>query len=244
MKKGENKKKERGLRALSLPRSAKGVYSVILAFSEAGSICYASQSYIAKAQGISDRSVRRALVLLCERGLIERAESDGRVGYIAVLPDEEEKVAEDTVLPDEEKKKALIRERAMRVRETGIPPLREDGSLDMEVVMASVGIFREQRERRYFEGMPERDGDVLSYIYEKRPDIQPEYKYVRLGRDGLVTMTAKQTDHLAELVSEDKLTDYISRLEALIHKSRNDRTVGPKNHYETVKKWIEEDGKL
>ena len=81
----------------------------------------------------------------------------------------------------------------------------------------------------------ERGLDVRELLSD--PDVCPKYQFHSVSKEGLVQMTAEQYKRLSSLVSDDKLTAYIRRLESLIKNS------GYRTHsaYKTIKRWVLED---
>ena len=69
----------------------------------------------------------------------------------------------------------------------------------------------------------------------------PKYNVLEFGKEGFVHLTLAQYQELRKLVHSDVLMGYFCKLEKLLWDGRNDSIPGPRSHYKTLKKWINED---
>lgn len=91
---------------------------------------------------------------------------------------------------------------------------------------------KEQFENLY---MPEEDYGCDYELYKM--DFDDAKKMERCGTHGCVLLNGDQQEKLLNILSLDEFDDYIDRLDDYIYRKK----ARPKNHYLTIKKWVNED---
>ena len=89
---------------------------------------------------------------------------------------------------------------------------------------------------RYDDALP-----TLDDIWELLPKGNKKYRLMDLGDCCSVQLTVKQYLKLAEIVDNEILQSYVRRLEKYLMECFDNCTPGPRNHYKTIKSWIEKD---
>ena len=203
---------------LGLNPSAMMIYAVIYAFrggEESG--FWGSAEYLATAAGVGRRTVYRILKDLTERDLIEAVKTRHGRTYRTL----------DRY--DLEKRARVAKASTEREKYTPRDPV--------DVLMrdkVTPELARELCEK-------ENQGPVGQDIVEMTiRDLPPKYRGVDLGTMEYVYLNLGQYRHLRELVSEEALYALFWRLNKMLGELYERGEQGPRNHYRTLLRWIEE----
>ena len=208
---------------LGLGPSAMIIYAVVYAFRDGeGGGFWGTAEYLATAAGVSRRTVYRILKELLERGLIEVLETRRGRTYRAT----------DRRAPERRAKER--RPPAERVAYTLRDPV--DGLIARRVTREeALGLLELRAEE--FDTASSVDQALVELTVPPRP---PKYREVELERFDCVSLTVGQYRRLRELVTEGTLNCYLWQLNKLIQRCYDRQEPGPKNHYRTLLRWIEE----
>lgn len=208
---------------LGLGSAARMVYAVIYAFRDGeGSGFWGTAEYLATAAGVSRRTVYRILKDLLERGRIEVLETRrGRTYRATDRRDPDQRAREHR--PPSEKVAYTLRD-----------PV--DGLIARQVTHEEALGLLELRAEEY-DTESSVDRALVELTVPPRP---PKYREVELERFDCVSLTVGQYRRLRELVTEETLNCHLWQLNELLHKCYDRQEPGPKNHYRTLLRWIEE----
>ena len=216
---------------LPLTWCEKQIYALIYSFTVGDfGICFASKSRLAELSRCSQSSVYRAFTRLLALGFIEKATVGKYHGVRALvfestLKDSNRRSESSAVAPPTASEKARD-----DVKEAEVNSEDESTSLEED----EKGNTALTEKERYF-----REYMKVFGKYSTLPP--PKYSFLGYGNHKNVLLTEKQYEALLLLAGYDRLSLYISRLDALI--KNNEKTGKPPPHsaYRTLKKWINND---
>lgn len=215
------------MKRLKLKKSELIVYAALYSFTigERG-LYHGSQKYLAGGLGICVRTLQTAQKKLFSLGLIERyATADGRyVGIRCKTVSKDEPVTKPLAQKSEDSKSAIPSENSSVFKNSAAEDIGAKVFL-----LERLGKNPTEQEKNTF---------LMMYKYEKDGDNR---RFMRFGREGLVSMTEPQYRRLLDILPTEELLPYFSKLENMIKENMNTGRAGPHSHYKTLKKWIESD---
>lgn len=196
------------------------VYAIIYSFTKGeNGTFYGSNDYLTKASGLSLGSVKNALSYLLKNGYIEKINYSGRRGYRAIDKERIERASASEEWVECASSNRKMQSDAASVDTVSSECVQENG---------------EKGETLAF-GLEKENLNIEELLANLRH--RPKYKFYKVGRNELVSMTDEQYEKLLKLVDSEVLFAYLRRLELLI-RDKGYRTFSP---YKTIKKWIKED---